>query len=252
MDLSSDMDWQLFTVDSHLSGSIVADAEPDPGVLMWSGSAWYHVSAEDYDEEDYPEPDRAPRWDAAVEKGYALSLRNQDEDFAQWQVLTMEGVIIDLYTASTSIPDELDGMSADFGSLARIFIDNEFHPDLLETIEGFGSRAILIDRVHLAAAWRGLGGVGRLLISRILRMVNTLDAAVVATIPFPIDLYTECEDPGAIRRHPRFDEELRRVQRTWESLGFRQYNDEIWVMDPAKSHHNNAVRAIEARLPGHL
>lgn len=96
MDLSSNIDWQLFTVDSDLSGSIVVGAEPDPGVLMWSGSAWYHVSAEDYDEEDYPEPDRAPWWDAAVEKGYAFSLRNQDEDFAQWQVLTMDGVIVDL------------------------------------------------------------------------------------------------------------------------------------------------------------
>ncbi|MEU1983278.1 hypothetical protein [Nocardia sp. NPDC019395] len=252
MDLSSRIDWQFFTVDIELSGSIVADAEPDPGILMCSGSAWYHVSAEDYDEEDYPEPEQAPQWDAAVAKGYAFSLRNQDDDFAQWQVLTMCGVIVDPYLASGSIPDELDGMSADYGSLARLFSGNELHPDLLDMIEGAGTRAILIDRANLAVAWRGFGGVGRLLISRILRMVSTFDTAVVATIPFPIDLYKECESPGDIDQHPHFDEELRRVRRTWESIGFRQYKGEIWVMDPAKVHHDDAVRQIEARLPGRL
>lgn len=252
MDLSTTVDWKLFTVDITLSGSIAAGAEPDPGILSWSGSAWHHMSAEDYDDEDYPEPGRPPRWEAAITKGYALSLRHLDDDFAQWEVLTMHGVLTDPFLASGSIPSELDALSADYDSLARIFSGNDLHPDLLEMIEGAGSRAILIDRVRLAPAWRGLGGVGRLLISRILRMVTTVDTAVVATIPFPIDLYEECDDPGDIDNHPRFDDELRRIQSTWESLGFFQYKDEIWVMDPAMVHHDKAVRQIEARLPGKL
>ncbi|WP_406276967.1 hypothetical protein OH799_07160 [Nocardia sp. NBC_00881] len=202
MDLSTTIEWQFFTVDIHLSGSIVADAEPDPGILSWSGSAWYHVSAEDYDDEDYPELDQPPRWEAAVTKGYALSLRDQDEDFAHWKVLAMHGVVVDPYLASSSIPRELDGISADYGSLARILSGNELHPDLLDMIEGAGSRAILIDRVGMAPAWRRLGGVGRLLISRILRMFTTVDTAVVATIPFTIDLYENANVPATLTNIP--------------------------------------------------
>jgi hypothetical protein len=54
------------------------------------------------------------------------------------------------------------------------------------------------------------------LISRILRLFTTSDTAVVATIPFPIDLYDECDNPD---EHPRFEEESRRVRNIWESLG---------------------------------
>ncbi|MEV5837646.1 hypothetical protein [Nocardia sp. NPDC052112] len=56
MELSTGIDWQNFTVDITMNGTIVANAEPDPGVLSWSGSAWYHVSSEDYAAEDYPDP----------------------------------------------------------------------------------------------------------------------------------------------------------------------------------------------------
>jgi hypothetical protein len=246
----STIDWQSFTVEVELSGSIVAGAEPDPGVLGWSGSAQYLVGAEDYDEPDYPQPGSAPVWGAAITKGRALSLRHQDEDCAYWTVLQMSGVVVDPYLAASSITDELDGMSADYGALSAIFSGNELHPDLLEMVEGIGTRAVLIDRVNIAPAWRGLGGVGRVLISRILRLFTTTDTAVVATIPFPIDLFQECASPDEVNKHPRFDEEKARVRRIWESLGFNQYKGEIWVMDPAMVHHDNAIGEIEARLPG--
>ncbi|WP_457844692.1 hypothetical protein [Nocardia gipuzkoensis] len=246
MDMNQ-IDWQLFTVDVDLSvGSIVAGADPDPGIISWSGSAEYLVGAEEYDEKDYPEPGSAPRWEAAVADGRALSLRQQDDDFARWTVLQMSGVMVDLFMTTSSIPNELDGMSADHGALAAIFDGNELHPDLLQMVEGIGSRAILIDRARVAPAWRGHGGVGRLLISRILRLI-TADASVVATIPFPIDLFQEGPYPD---QHPRFDSERRRVRKIWESLGFHQYKGEIWVMDPAMATHDHAVRDIEARLPG--
>ncbi|WP_063002618.1 N-acetyltransferase [Nocardia mikamii] len=247
MDLNT-IDWSMFTVDVDLSASIVGNADTDPGIHTWWGSARYLVGAEAYDDEDRSDTDSSPRWNAAIDKGFALSIDgDHDEDYAQWTVLSMNGVIVDKYLMTHSIPNELDGMSADYGSMATIFRGNDFHPDLLEMIEGFGGRTILIDRAAIAPAWRGQGGIGRLLISRILRLI-TADVAVVATIPFPINLYRECPEPT---RHPRFDEERRRVRRTWESLGFSQYQDgEVWVMDAVTLDHDEAVREIEANLPG--
>jgi hypothetical protein len=148
----STINWELFTVGIELSGSVVAGAEPDPGILQWSGSAQYAVSAEDYDEQDRRQADGTVQWDTAIAAGRALSLRDQDEDFAHWTVLLMNGVVVDQYMATCSIPDALDTMTADYGALAAVFQGNDLHPDLLEMVEGIGGRVVLIDRVRLAPA----------------------------------------------------------------------------------------------------
>ncbi|WP_410583766.1 hypothetical protein [Amycolatopsis sp. lyj-108] len=41
---------------------------------------------------------------------------------------------------------------------------------LEDQIQSLGSHVVIIDRVRLAPAWRGLGGVGRLLTARLLRI----------------------------------------------------------------------------------
>ncbi|WP_410874725.1 hypothetical protein [Nocardia sp. A7] len=240
--------WESFSVDVELKGSIVR-ADSDPGVIVWSGSAHYMAGVEDYDEQDFSDGNDVPRWDAAIEKGRALFLREEDEDLARWSVLQMSGVLVDLVTTIGSVVDQLDSMSADYEAFSPVFADNELHPDLLEVVEGVGNRAVLIDRVNLAPAWRGAGGVGRVLISRILGLFTSTDAGVVATIPYPIDLFDECDRRRDVEQHPRFGEELERVRRVWDSIGFMPYRDGIWVMDPAKVHHDNGVRVIESRLP---
>ncbi|MFF0546712.1 MULTISPECIES: hypothetical protein [Nocardia] len=240
--------WALFSVDVELNGSIVR-ADSDPGVIQWSGSARYTVGAEDYDEQDFPEGEDAPRWDTAIAKGRALSLHEQQQDYACWSVLQMSGVLVDLGTLVGDVVEQLDSISADYEAFSPVFAGNELHPDLLEMVEGFGNRVVLIDRVNLAPAWRGAGGVGRVLISRILGLFTSTDTGVVATIPYPIVLFDESARLD-LEQHPRFGEELERVRRVWASIGFRPYRNDIWVMDPAKVHHDNGVRAIEARLPG--
>lgn len=59
--------------------------------------------------------------------------------------------------------------------------DLGLHGDLEDYLVN-GTHVAIIDRAGIASAWRGLGGVGRLLIGRMLRWV-TSQASLVATHP---------------------------------------------------------------------
>ncbi len=233
---SGPIDWTCFAVHFEISGPVICDHR-DPGILHWSGNANYTMAI-----------DGGADW--RPDEGTALSVARIDDGpdpSAEWTVLRMHGLMVDPLLVEGSIRRLLDEISEDYDHFSVLFGHNDFHPDLMETIEGvLGSRAVLIDRVHMAPAWRGRGGVGRLLISRILRLFAD-DAKVVATNPFPIDLFDKCE-PGGVTKHPQFDDELAKVQRTWGSLGFQLYKDPIWVMDPAQSLHTHAVAELERQL----
>lgn len=83
---------------------------------------------------------------------------------------------------------------------------------------------VIIDDVRLSPAWRGLGGVGRLLTGRLLRWISD-QPRVVAVHPFPIDLDDDaCQDPAV------FDPAMRRVRGMW--VRFEPFTDDIWIMDP--------------------
>ncbi|OLZ57589.1 hypothetical protein BS330_14880 [Amycolatopsis keratiniphila subsp. nogabecina] len=90
-------------------------------------------------------------------------------------------------------------------------------------------------RVQLAPAWRGLGGVGRLLTARLLRWICT-DPRLVAVLPFPIDL-----DRGLLKDDSIFEPALEKVRRTWAALGFQPATDQLWIMDPADGAHESTI-----------
>ncbi|MFD4461748.1 hypothetical protein [Nocardia sp. NPDC058480] len=228
--------WASFDVNVNISAPVVGDYV-DPGLMHWTGTATYAVSSDgDSPADDVP---------------LGLSVVHTDERGdreKRWTVLTMHGLLVDPYIVESRIDDLLDGMSQDYAHFAPLFGgDNQFHPDLAEIIEGMHSAAVLIDRVYMAEMWRGRGGVGRLLISRILRLFAE-SVGVVATHPFPIELLRERDDRTGLTEHPRFAEELAKVQRTWEPLGFERYTSHCWVMDPAMRTHMDSVARLEKTL----
>ncbi|MFE3195859.1 hypothetical protein ACFXHA_43150 [Nocardia sp. NPDC059240] len=231
------IDWTSFNLNMDIGGPVVGDYS-DPGMLHWSGQATYTVAVAD-----------GTDWRPDQDQALSVARIEDGEDlYSEWTVLTMGGLIVDPRSVEARIPRLLNEISEDYDHFGVLFDGTDFHPDLMDHIDGvFGSRAVLIDRVHMAPAWRGHGGVGRLLISRILRLFAA-DAKVVATNPFPIVLFTERDGHARLTAHPRFDEELAKVQRTWASLGFQLYKDPIWVMDPARSGHADAVAELERRL----
>jgi len=69
------------------------------------------------------------------------------------------------------------------------------------------------------------------------------DPRTVVIHPFPIDLDGVAREDAAT-----FDSALEQVRRTWRSLAFQPWLNDIWVMDPRKRAHGEAVERIAKGL----
>lgn len=112
--------------------------------------------------------------------------------------------------------------------------------DVEDRCAGRGERLVLLDRVELAPAWRGMGGVGRLVIARLLRWLAT-DTRLVALHPFP----TQFSGAGDV---PGFAEARTKVQQVWESIGFVGWRQQVWCVDPASAQLADALAGLEESL----
>ena len=215
--------------------SLSGDACDDPATLEWRACAVLHLDGEQ--EEDGLLLDCA---DAALS-------RTDMPDGVELTIARMNGLTLDLWRIRSAY-DSLDARSSDYEHFAPLFDrsgDLGLHPDLEECLTG-GARAVIIERARLAPAWRGCGGVGRLLLARLLRW-TAADAAVVATHPYPIDIPMAQRDDVA-----RVAREKQRVQRTWQSLGFEAFREDLWVMRPHLREHGDTVVALEQRFEAYL
>ncbi len=144
----------------------------------------------------------------------------------------------------------LDARSADYAEFTVLFGHERTHygalllsSDLEDQLRSVGDhQVVIIDRAEMAPTWRGLGGVGRLLISRLLMWIAAAPR-VVAVYPFPIDLDEKTRHDPAILQPA-----LARVRRTWASIGFHPFTDDVWIMDPHRADHEKARATIERRL----
>ncbi len=168
------------------------------------------------------------------------------DDSVTLPVYDASGFTVDTFRVA-DLAGTLDARSADAAHFAPL-VDPESGDLVEEVLDGFfalGAHLVVVDRVELAPAWRGSGGVGALLTATALRWLS-LDAKAVAVHPHP---FTLGEDPQA---HPRFPEALASVRRTWASLGFQPLGgyDDIWVLDPGSSALGDAERRLRAELLG--
>ncbi|MFI8931524.1 hypothetical protein ACIG3E_28095 [Streptomyces sp. NPDC053474] len=222
------------------SASLVAsDAHDDPATLEWHCRAVLPLWQPD-DEETEAANARL------LAPGVSLAQSSHDEG-QELTVLSMSGLTVDLWRVG-SVYVSLDARDADYAHFMPLFEETEglgLHPDLEEGLVS-GDQVVIIDRVRIAPAWRGLGGVGRLLIGRLLRwMVG--QAALVATHPYPIDIpVDEREDTAREAREKAV------VQHTWRSLGFEPFREDVWVMQPHLSAHGDAVERLETTFTQHL
>jgi hypothetical protein len=209
----------------------------DRGVAKWSGEAYIEV----YADPDHPDPAEAAFWAPA---DVALSRRpisGAPEGSETLVVATASGLVIDPYTARdlATVLDE----TADYAHFFDLFVDTgEYgvHEDLDDRLDGLGSQVIVLDRAQLAPAWRGLGGVGRLLTARMLQWLIG-DALVVVAQPAPFELSPDDDEA----RYAAGREQVRGV---WGSLGFQLWRNDIWYLDPGKNDLNDAVARLEDRL----
>lgn len=111
-------------------------------------------------------------------------------------------------------------------------------------VEGFGSHAVIGERVPLAPRGAAWGGVGRYLFGRMLPLI-CCDPIVVAAQPFPLDV-TRDEKGDADKESLKHG--LSQIRRTWRSIGFEPYKDDIWIMDPNSIKHERSIAKLERQL----
>lgn len=206
--------------------------EDDPGIARISGT----VCIPDLHDED-EEP---------ISSIEGIGLEIVDGATAEITILRAEAVVLDL----GAIKDLFETLDADSEELLRYscLFDLEggegLHPDLEETLAGFGEHVVIAKRVRLAPAWRGLGGVGRYLFGRMLPLI-CCDPAVVAAQPFPLDV--DRDEKGNAKK-AALKRGLAQTRRTWKSIGFEPYKEDIWIMDPNLVKHEQAIARLERKL----
>lgn len=171
----------------------------------------------------------------------ALDRRDAGRGVLELVVATCTGLTIDLHW-----PDEVVEVLKSFADYAPFLplLDPERSSGLDEDVDsrvaGRGPRLVLLDRAELAPAWRGMGGVGRLVVARLVRWLAA-DTRLVALQPFP----TQFADAGDA---PGFAEARAKVQQVWGSIGFAPWRDDVWCLDPASPDFARAVSRLEERL----
>lgn len=235
---TSDLSRLRLRFDSETS-LVAMDADDEPAVLEWR----CHAVLPLWEPEDKDAVADNARLSAP---DVSLSRRSRD-DYEELTVFTMSGLTLDLWRIDR-IYDSLDARSSDYEHFARLFDpsgDMGLHPDFEDDLIG-GTHVVIIDRARIAPAWRGRGGVGRLLIARSLRWLAS-SAALVATHPFPIDIPIDDRDD-----RPRVEREKVIVQRIWQSLGFEPFREDLWVMKPSLRSHQDAVEQLESAFAKYL
>lgn len=222
------------TAHAALLGSDISDH----GTMEWSGSAGVRVFEHDSDDDKQP-------WHSM--DGASFSVEHEEPDTSFHTIFRARGLKIDLQEV-VDIFDALDARSAEYAEFIPMFGESktfgslDLDPDLEEVLEIPGREVVIIDHVELAPAWRGLGGVGRVLASRMFRWAS-VDAYFYALKPFPIELDQEQKDDAN-----QFNPALSRVRDIWQSLGFVPFTNDIWYMDPKLNSHQLAVRKLERTL----
>jgi hypothetical protein len=171
----------------------------------------------------------------------ALDRRDAGAGVLELVVVTCTALTVDLHR-----PGEVTEVLESFVDYAHFLplLDPARSSGLDEDVDsrmaGRGPRLVLLDRVELAPAWRGMGGVGRLVVARLLRW-EAADTRLIALQPFPTQYAQAGDAPG-------FAEARAKVQQVWGSIGFEPWRDDIWCLDPASPDFEHALARLEDRL----
>lgn len=138
-----------------------------------------------------------------------------------------------------SLWDQLDAIEADLEAVASSVLNprrGDLLPEVLDRVEGSGSSLVILNSATLSTPWRG-HGVGVWLAGEAIEVLAN-DAHCVVTHPAPLDGSRGKERKLAIRK----------LQRVWEQLGFTQFDDSVWILDPALIDLQNALERMRSNF----
>lgn len=217
----------------------------DPGTMDWWGTASISEWPFDDEDEDALDPEKL------TSSGFALSTDELGGGGLKMTVLQAHGLIIDLWSVQ-DIYAALDARSQDYAGFIPMFGEQgeygevELAEELEESLVDGGNQVVILDRVRLAPAWRGCGGIGRLLTIRLLHWVCDGPRAI-ALKPFPIDLNKEQKKDKAT-----LDKAMAAVRRTWTSIGFEPFTDNIWILDTHTGNYQRTTEKLSEQFGLHI
>lgn len=112
--------------------------------------------------------------------GYSLADRTSPDGLER-EIFQAHGVKLDLYGQDPA--SVLDAHSAESAAFIELLDGRGLRADIEEDLGMPPSELLIIHEARLAPAWRGLGGVGRLLTGRLINVIAP--NALVALKPFP-------------------------------------------------------------------
>lgn len=138
---------------------------------------------------------------------------------------------------------ELDAVDADAEVFVPLVRGNELVDDL--DFYAIGSQLVLVNRVSLAPDWRHLGGVGRYLTGCALRLLRpAAECIALHTAPFELRAQYEPDDvPDAEWQAGEIA-----LGALWQTLGFTQFEGNIYVLDPGSTALDDAMEHFQKQL----
>ncbi|MEU7729685.1 hypothetical protein AB0B78_31300 [Streptomyces sp. NPDC040724] len=100
-------------------------------------------------------------------------------------------------------------------------------PEFEERIDCPAGDLLIMDRVWLRPEWRRFG-IGALAATEAIRRLAA-GCCAVACEPAPTDGDFEDDEPG-------YQAAQARIAKVWESVGFKAFNDGVYLLDPALQH----------------
>ncbi|MFJ4513825.1 hypothetical protein [Streptomyces sp. NPDC088816] len=127
---------------------------------------------------------------------------------------------------------------------AQVLLDPEtgsFTDEVSERLEYVGSGLLVMDRVTLGPPWRGHGLAAVLACEVITRLMAGCRA--VACSPGITDLSSR-----RLTDRAEWDRVNARIAQGWESLGFRPYRDNVYLLSPASQDFEEQRGALRQHL----
>ncbi|TCR22967.1 hypothetical protein [Streptomyces sp. BK205] len=212
-----------------------------------------------YDDElwDTPQADTLERWNVAVLHRRRVHDAGQEAattsscTTAECPSCTVEDAAVGSMTFYRIHLDRgrnaywaLEEQSEELYETAQVLLDPEtgsFTREVSELLEYVGSALLVMDRVTLAPAWRG-HGLAAVLGSEVIHRLMP-GCRAVACSPGVTDLSSR-----RLTDQAEWDRVNAKIAQGWESLGFRLYRDNVYLLSPASQELEEQRGVLRGRL----
>ncbi|MGW2858296.1 hypothetical protein [Streptomyces sp. NPDC001205] len=212
-----------------------------------------------YDDElwDTPQADTLERWSVTVlhrrrvHEGDRGSAATSSCGTADCPSCTVEDAVVGSMTFYRVHFDRgrnaywaMEEESEDLFEIAQALLDPEtgsFASEVSELLEYVGSALLVMDRVTLDPAWRGQGLAAMLGCEVIHRLM--IGCRAVACSPGVTDLSSQ-----RLTDRSEWDRVNAKIAQGWQSLGFRPYRDNVYLLSPASQDLEEQRAVLRGRL----